>query len=261
MKIRKSISLISDHKRFYKKISAKLQKTENGCHEWTGAKNYDGYGVIWFEGYSWATHRVAYELANGAIPQNSEKFWVLHKCDNPSCCNPEHLYVGSPSDNARDCAERCRKSVGWRLWASQDPNFDPKKKVGTVYYEYKGEIKTLTEWSELFGINAITLNQRFMAGWREEDIPLPANKYKRHILKDCNTTYKRFSGIEEVNNYLINKEKKLKENKVPVSARIPDWMKSILENSAIKNDRNFSLELINRVRQSLTEEEKKIAGI
>jgi hypothetical protein len=53
----------------------------------------------------------------------------------------------------------------------------------------------------------------------------------------------------------------LKENKVPVSARIPDWMKSILENSAIKNDRNFSLELINRIKLSLTEEEKKIAGI
>lgn len=261
MKIRKSISLINNHNDFYKKISAKLQKNENGCHEWTGAKNYDGYGVIWFEGYSWATHRVAYELANGAIPQNSEKFWVLHKCDNPSCCNPEHLYVGSPSDNAKDCAERCRKSVGWRLWASKNPDFNPKRKVGTVYYEYKGEIKTLKEWSEHFCINATTLNQRFMAGWREDDIPLPANKYKKHLLKDCNTTYKRFSGIEEVKNYLTNKEKTLKEIKVPISARIPKWMKSILENSARINDRNISLEITNRLKQTLTEEEKKIAGI
>ena len=261
MKTRKSISLIRDYVGLDKKLKSKLFMSQNGCHEWTGAKNYDGYGVIWFEGYSWATHRVAYELANGAISQSSEKFWVLHKCDNPSCCNPEHLYVGSPSDNARDCAERCRKSVGWRLWASQDPNFDPKRKVGTVYYEYKDEIKTLTEWSELFGINAITLNQRFMAGWREEDIPLPANKYKRHILKDCNTNYKRFSGIEEVNNYLTNKEKTLKEIKVPISARIPEWLKIILENSARINDRNISLEITNRLKQTLTQEERKNAGI
>lgn len=261
MKIRKSISLISNHIGLDKKLKSKLSVSENGCHEWAGAKNYDGYGMIWFEGYSWATHRVAYELAYGAIPQNSKNFWVLHMCDNPSCCNPEHLYVGSPSDNAKDCAERCRKSVGWRLWACQDPNFDPKRKVGTVYYEYRNEIKTLHEWAELFGINAKTLDQRFAAGWREEDIPTPANKYKRHLSTDCTTHYRRFSGIAEVNQYLANKEKKLKENKVPVSARIPDWMKSILENSAIKNDRNLSLELINRVKLSLTEEEKKIAGI
>jgi hypothetical protein len=53
----------------------------------------------------------------------------------------------------------------------------------------------------------------------------------------------------------------LKEYKVSVSARVPPWMKSILENSARVNDRNISLEIVNRIKQTLTEEEKKIAGI
>jgi len=53
----------------------------------------------------------------------------------------------------------------------------------------------------------------------------------------------------------------LKEIKVPISARIPEWMKSILENSARINDRNISLEITNRLKQTLTQEERKNAGI
>lgn len=57
------------------------------------------------------------------------------------------------------------------------------------------------------------------------------------------------------------KEKTLEENKVSISARVPNWMKTILKNSAKNNDRNISLEITNRLKQTLTEEEKKIAGI
>ena len=60
---------------------------------------------------------------------------------------------------------------------------------------------------------------------------------------------------------LLIKEKTLEENKVSISARVPNWMKTILKNSAKNNDRNISLEITNRLKQTLTEEEKKIAGI
>ncbi|MBX4133444.1 hypothetical protein JMI89_07355 [Frischella sp. Ac48] len=53
----------------------------------------------------------------------------------------------------------------------------------------------------------------------------------------------------------------MEENKVSISARAPNWMKTILKNSAKNYDRNISLEITNRLKQTLTEEEKKIAGI
>jgi hypothetical protein len=53
-------------------------------------------------------HRVAYQLANGAIPAGKH---VLHMCDNPICCNPAHLYLGTNADNVRDRVERSRTPV------------------------------------------------------------------------------------------------------------------------------------------------------
>ena len=66
---------------------------------------------------------------------------------------------------------------------------------------------------------------------------------------------------DTLRHFIINKEKTLKENKVTLSARIPVSLKTALEVLAAMNDRTMSQELVNRVRQSLTEEEKKIAGI
>lgn len=60
---------------------------------------------------------------------------------------------------------------------------------------------------------------------------------------------------------LLIKEKTLKENKVSISARVPSWIKTILKNSAKNNDRNISLEITNRLKQTLTEEEIKNANI
>jgi hypothetical protein len=77
------------------------------CWEWRGAGNASGYG-------RWGgmmAHRVAYELVNGPIP---DRLIVRHKCDNPACCNPKHLEVGTHADNSADCLARDRFSKGQR---------------------------------------------------------------------------------------------------------------------------------------------------
>jgi hypothetical protein len=84
---------------------------DNGCIEFTGRNgNSKGYGLISVgakgEGQVYV-HRVAWELANGPIPPNTN---VLHSCDNPPCCNPEHLYLGTKSDNTRDMMLKGRGS-------------------------------------------------------------------------------------------------------------------------------------------------------
>jgi hypothetical protein len=84
------------------------------CWEWLGYKNKEGYGRTWINDKGYYAHRVIYNLAfPGQIDLNApkstnEKGFVLHKCDNPSCCNPNHLYVGDYFDNGRDKAQRRR---------------------------------------------------------------------------------------------------------------------------------------------------------
>ena len=80
------------------------------CIIFQGAKDKDGYGWQRKVGERKA-HRVAYVLANGPIPNG---LWVLHKCDNPSCVNPDHLYLGDGFQNMKDRKDRGR-NTGWKM--------------------------------------------------------------------------------------------------------------------------------------------------
>ena len=82
------------------------EKDEKGCMLWTMSKDKNGYGQVAVAGKVLKTHRLAYELVNGAIPTG---MCVRHKCDNPPCCNPEHLEVGTHAENMRDKKERGRQ--------------------------------------------------------------------------------------------------------------------------------------------------------
>jgi hypothetical protein len=73
---------------------------KNGsCLEWTGATEFGGYGHAAYKGKIQKTSRIAYQLIHGPIPVG---MCVLHRCDNPLCCNPEHLFLGTIADNNRD---------------------------------------------------------------------------------------------------------------------------------------------------------------
>ncbi len=84
---------------------AKVRKTD-GCWEWVGATNGRGYGKF-FRGRKIKiyAHRFSYFLHTGCEPGHH---FVLHKCDNPACVNPEHLFLGSAKDNMDDCIQKGR---------------------------------------------------------------------------------------------------------------------------------------------------------
>lgn len=79
----------------------------NGCWRYTGyIRNTDGYGVFKIRSKGrFRAHRLTYELFVGAIPVG---FHVLHRCDNPECCNPKHLFLGTQESNMKDMARKGR---------------------------------------------------------------------------------------------------------------------------------------------------------
>lgn len=81
------------------------------CWVWTAARQKFGYGILRFEKRGWLAHRVAFLLTNGPI---TDGLCVLHHCDNPPCCNPAHLFLGTVIDNNkdRDAKGRNRANVG-----------------------------------------------------------------------------------------------------------------------------------------------------
>jgi hypothetical protein len=88
------------------RIMASVKVTDDDCWEWQ--KSRDRYGVMKVRGKACKVHRVAWEWFVGPIP---EGLFVLHKCDNPSCCNPNHLFLGTQKDNMQDCAAKGRGFV------------------------------------------------------------------------------------------------------------------------------------------------------
>lgn len=75
------------------------------CWPWTKRRNAKGYGLLVVAGQAWRAHRAVYVAARGKIPEGQI---VRHRCDNPSCCNPAHLELGTVADNNRDARERGR---------------------------------------------------------------------------------------------------------------------------------------------------------
>jgi hypothetical protein len=202
---RRSIAVIKDHAAALAKIQRRISIDASlGCHIWEGALNDAGYGVVSIEGQQWSVHRVMYEIGYGLFDGNHHGKHVCHKCDVPACCNPDHLYLGTPAQNNRDAAIRCRIRVGYR-WGQDNGD----RKAGTVFYEYKGQIKELSEWSEHLGIDTSTLDRRFQKGWPEDEIPSPpAMGYKRKV---GTTQYRRFSGEQAVKDYLKQREEPAQE--------------------------------------------------
>lgn len=82
---------------FWSKVE--ITGSTRDCWKWVGAKRPSGYGNVRVNKKYMSAHRVAFAIANGDIPDG---YIVCHICDNPPCCNPSHLMLGTVKSNAAD---------------------------------------------------------------------------------------------------------------------------------------------------------------
>lgn len=92
-------------------FESRAVKTAGGCWEWRLSLQWTGYGMYRDGEKTLRAHRGAWEAAHGPIPAGQ---WVLHKCDNRKCVNPDHLFLGDRTANTSDMVAKRRQAVGSR---------------------------------------------------------------------------------------------------------------------------------------------------
>lgn len=170
--------LVSD--RFQAKVSIGLP---DDCWPWTGSRNRDGYGQVMLEGKKQKAHRVvlAWKLGRPIKPGKQS----MHTCDNPPCCNPDHLREGSHAENMEDSRQKGRSKPpvhtpenlakmrantprGERHWTKQHPEQVPAGEANPfskLTWEIVRDIRarraagqTLKEIAPVYGISLVTVS-------------------------------------------------------------------------------------------------------
>ena len=133
---------------------SKVGITDNpkDCWEWRGAKKPKGYGNLKVNGKYMLAHRVAFELTVGSIPDG---FMACHICDNPSCCNPSHIMLGTPKSNAIDMLIKNRQ-VKFHPASRGERNCNSKlttEAVKEIRRAYEAKEANQYELAKIYGVS------------------------------------------------------------------------------------------------------------
>lgn len=127
-----------------------IPEPNSGCWLWTGAQHRQGYGSLSWKHKPMLAHRVSWEIYRGKIPDG---LLVLHKCDLTCCINPDHLFLGTHSDNMFDCGKKGRSNKK----GSINGNAKIDEETVRIIRRAPRRPGLLKELSERFGIHRMTV--------------------------------------------------------------------------------------------------------
>lgn len=140
------------------RIMGRSKISSSGCWEWTGGRFNTGYGAISYKGKTRYAHRASYAEFVGRVPDG---MFVCHRCDNPACVNPEHLFLGTPADNMADKASKGRSMRGEKCNTSKLTESDARlakaflKRHPPVKGKHGGPCGFLARW---FGVSQTAIS-------------------------------------------------------------------------------------------------------
>jgi|WetSurMetagenome_2_1015567.scaffolds.fasta_scaffold106561_2 hypothetical protein len=217
-------------KNFWNKID---KKNEEECWPWTGCKDSSGYGLIAYNKNGIRTalkaQRVMYQLIYGEIFDN---MYICHKCDNRSCCNPSHLFQGTPQDNIDDMISKGRDKKRIKISDKQVEEMRNSYSLGNI---------TQRELANIYNINVsyvshiivgvykkniggkITINNYNLSKLNKEDAKNIRNLFSngmkmRELSKLYNVTFSIISGIingrywKDADGPIFNYDKRYNQN-------------------------------------------------
>lgn len=156
-----------DSNTFWESIEKNV--AEGACWEWTKAKDRRGYGRLYFQGKTLLAHRLAYSLMNGVLDPG---ICVCHRCDNPSCCNPSHLFLGTKADNHQDMMSKGRHpSITSPGYHSRGESHNQAKLTDAQVLEivalYANEDISQRKLAAMYGVSQRTITKIVLGiGWK-----------------------------------------------------------------------------------------------
>lgn len=153
-----------DSKRFW----AKVDKT-NSCWNWTAAKGAKGYGRFKLNGKLVSPHAISYQIHNDDYDSTKD---VCHKCDNPSCINPEHLFLGTRTQNVLDSIQKGRWNGNPTKGADHPSSKLTDKDVMLIKAILKYSDLNVVQIAKMFSVSLTTIkNIRSKKRWSHINLP------------------------------------------------------------------------------------------
>jgi hypothetical protein len=137
--------------RFWEKVD---KRGEDECWEWLGCRNNTGYGNIGTGGHTSLAHRTSWELAHGDIPQG---MFVCHRCDNPPCVNPAHLFLATHRENMADMKRKGRQPRVYGEYCGRSKL--TTEQVRDILARYVPGITNQSTLAKEYGVSRHTVNQ------------------------------------------------------------------------------------------------------